>query len=55
MIKNLITLLFFLGTAQVNAQLVILQYHHVDASTPPATSISPFMNVTPSGCVVLTA
>ncbi|MAD46813.1 MAG: hypothetical protein CMI02_10040 [Oceanospirillaceae bacterium] len=41
MIKNLITLLFFLGTAQVNAQLVILQYHHVDASTPPATSISP--------------
>ena len=41
MIKKLIPLLFLLSTSPAWAQLVILQYHHVDDSTPAATSISP--------------
>jgi len=39
--KTFLTLFFLTFTFSAHAQLVILQYHHVDSATPPVTSISP--------------
>lgn len=41
MFRIILTSLLLSFTGLVQAQLVILQYHHIDATTPPSTSISP--------------